>query len=113
MDIWNRLQNIIDKNRIVIDRPAGSAHPRYENMIYPLDYGYISGTTASDGNCIDVWKGRNSEGITAIGVTVDSFKNDSEIKVFIDCSHEEIEIVRNFMNSEFMSILIYERTNVD
>ena len=33
----------------VIDRPAGSRHPRYPDMIYPVNYGYVQGVFAGDG----------------------------------------------------------------
>ena len=39
---------------VIIDRPAGSAHPRW-GWIYPINYGYVPGTTAGDGEEIDVY----------------------------------------------------------
>ncbi|MCR4641130.1 MAG: NUDIX domain-containing protein [Lachnospiraceae bacterium] len=32
-----------------IDRPKGSRHPRHKEMIYPINYGYVSGVTGGDG----------------------------------------------------------------
>lgn len=32
----------------VMDRPLGSAHPRYPDMIYPVNYGYVPGIMAGD-----------------------------------------------------------------
>jgi len=110
MDIWERIEKIIDENGFIIDRPAGKNHPKYQNMVYPLDYGYISDTDSQDGNCIDLWKGKAENiGVTAIGVTVDSVKNDSEIKVFYNCDDEDMEIVHEFMNCDCMSMLIIKR----
>jgi len=40
---------------IMVDRPLGSCHPRYPEMIYPVNYGYIAGTMADDGEPIDVY----------------------------------------------------------
>ena len=34
---------------VTVDRPLGSAHPDYPEMIYPLNYGYIEGIMAPDG----------------------------------------------------------------
>jgi len=45
---WRHLDVLVAEAEVVIDRPAGSAHPRYPNFIYPLDYGYVRGTTAVD-----------------------------------------------------------------
>lgn len=40
--------------KVKMDRPLGSKHPKYE-LIYPINYGYIEGTIAGDGNEIDVY----------------------------------------------------------
>lgn len=32
-----------------VDRPMGSAHPGYPEMIYPINYGYVPGVIAADG----------------------------------------------------------------
>lgn len=39
----------------VMDRPLGSAHPRYPEMIYPVNYGYVPGLIAGDGSEQDVY----------------------------------------------------------
>lgn len=39
----------------VIDRPLGSAHPRFPDMIYPVNYGYIPGVMGGDGQEQDVY----------------------------------------------------------
>ena len=38
-----------------IDRPLGSAHPKYPEMIYPINYGYVDGVFAGDGAEQDVY----------------------------------------------------------
>ena len=38
-----------------IDRPLGSAHPRHPEMIYPINYGYVSNVFAGDGAEQDVY----------------------------------------------------------
>ncbi len=37
-----------------IDRPLGSRHPQW-NSIYPLNYGYVPGTEAPDGDELDAY----------------------------------------------------------
>jgi inorganic pyrophosphatase len=54
---WSLVDQLADQHTLIIDRPKGSAHPRYPDHIYPLDYGYLEGTTAGDGDGIDVWVG--------------------------------------------------------
>lgn len=41
--------------RGTIDRPLGSSHPSYPEMIYPINYGYIDGVFADDGEEQDVY----------------------------------------------------------
>ena len=39
----------------VIDRPLGSTHPDFPEMIYPVNYGYAEGVTGGDGEPQDVY----------------------------------------------------------
>ncbi|MCD7757977.1 MAG: inorganic pyrophosphatase [Clostridiales bacterium] len=38
-----------------IDRPLGSTHPNYPDLVYPVNYGYIPGLFAPDGEEQDVY----------------------------------------------------------
>ena len=38
-----------------VDRPLGSAHPGYPDLIYPINYGYVDGILAADGEEQDVY----------------------------------------------------------
>lgn len=40
---------------VQVDRPLGSAHPRYPALIYPVNYGFVPGTCAADGSEIDAY----------------------------------------------------------
>lgn len=40
---------------LVIDRPIGSAHPKYEDFVYPLNYGFIPDVYGGDGEELDVY----------------------------------------------------------
>jgi len=39
---------------VTIDRPLGSKHPKH-NFIYPINYGYIEGIKAPDGEYLDAY----------------------------------------------------------
>ena len=99
------------QSEIVIDRPKGSAHPRYPHMIYPLDYGYLKDTSAMDGNGIDVWLGSDSSRrIDAIICTVDLVKRDSEIKLLIGCTEEEKQLaLKKHNDSQYMKGILIRR----
>lgn len=41
--------------RIIVDRPKGSHHPKFEDIIYPVNYGYVEGVFAGDGEEQDAY----------------------------------------------------------
>lgn len=50
------MKSIIGKSvRGKIDRPVGSRHPRFQDLIYPINYGYVEGVFAGDGKEHDVY----------------------------------------------------------
>ena len=40
---------------IIIDRPMGTYHPRFPDIYYPINYGYVNGVMAGDGAEQDVY----------------------------------------------------------
>lgn len=40
---------------VTVDRPLGSRHPTFPELRYPINYGYVSGTMAGDGEPIDAY----------------------------------------------------------
>lgn len=107
---WEALDVLLAGGEIVIDRPKGSAHPRYPHMIYPLDYGYLAGSASMDGGGIDVWVGSKERRIGAVICTVDLLKRDSEIKILIGCTPEEMETALATHNdSRYMKGILIKR----
>ncbi len=99
-DFWQAVDKLVANGNIVIDRPKGSAHPRFAHIKYDVDYGYLQDTTSMDGAGIDVWRGSlPNNTVNAIICTVDLLKRDSEIKLLVGCTAEEMQIVYDFHNS--------------
>lgn len=40
---------------VTVDRPLGSYHPQYPDLYYPVNYGYIEGIMAPDGEEQDAY----------------------------------------------------------
>ena len=40
---------------VTVDRPLGSFHPEHPDMYYPVNYGYVKGIMAPDGEEQDVY----------------------------------------------------------
>ena len=101
------LKSLLEASEITIDRPRNSAHPKYPNFIYPVDYGYLKETSASDGNEIDIWIGTSDlKEINGILCTVDPIKKDLETKIVYACTEDEVKIICNTMNKVLRAIYI-------
>lgn len=44
-----------DMVTVTVDRPLGSYHPKHKDLYYPINYGYIEGVIASDGEEQDAY----------------------------------------------------------
>ena len=40
---------------VVVDRPMGSIHPKHKSISYPINYGFIPGVIAADGEEQDAY----------------------------------------------------------
>lgn len=111
--LFEKLNQIVKGSKIVIDRAKGSAHPRYPEYIYPLDYGYLDATQSQDGGGIDVWLGSGDRSdIYGILVIVDALKKDSEIKILLGCSEVEAVMALDKSNrGDMAAILIRKDSN--
>ena len=110
LNFWTRMDNLIATNEVVIDRSKGSAHPTHPEIVYPLDYGYLKGTSAGDGNEIDVWQGSvTDKKLVGVICTVDTRKGDTEVKLLLGCTDDEMDMVNNFHNRYHMSGIIIRR----
>jgi inorganic pyrophosphatase len=110
-EFWRVLDELVNSSEILIDRPKGSRHPRYPDMLYEVDYGYLKNTKSMDGGGIDIWQGTDEQQeIDSIMCIVDLVKKDSEIKILIGCTNKEKEIIYKFHNnSEFMKGIFISR----
>ena len=108
---WTYLDTLIRASELVIDRPKGFSRPHAPSGVYPLDYGYLQGTSSSDGEGIDVWRGSLPEGhLDAVVCTVDVQKRDAEIKLLLGCTAAEKHAVCNFHQSAFTAAMLVERS---
>lgn len=107
---WEALDALIEKNGIEIDRPKGTAHPRFPDLIYRVDYGFIPGTSASDGQGIDVFRGSGNEKcVVGILCTLDSIKKDAEVKVLYSCTDEDIDAILTMLTDPPLHRMLVKR----
>ena len=109
-DFWRNLDQLVSGAQAVIDRPAGSRHPRYPEFVYTLDYGYLEGTVSPDGGGIDVWVGSLPERtVTAALACVDLVKRDAEVKILLGCTPEEAGRILAFHNTGIQAAILIPR----
>lgn len=55
-DLLEEEKHMIGKKvTVVVDRPMGSYHPEHKDIYYPINYGYIEGIIAPDGEEQDAY----------------------------------------------------------
>ncbi len=92
-EFWEAWDQLLAESEMMIDRPKGTAHPKYPHWIYQVDYGYLKNTASMDGDGIDIWVGSGEKRIDAVICIVDLIKRDSEIKLLIGCTEEEKRVI--------------------
>jgi len=113
-EFWQLLDRLVSRNRLVLDRPKGAEHPRFPGQQYPLDYGYLEGTTTVDGGGIDIWIGTNGPArVTGVLCTVDLVKQDTELKILLGCTSWDVEQILLFINGKDMRALYLPRQEPD
>ena len=107
---WRSLDTLVATHRMVIDRPRDSPHPCHPVSSYPLDYGYLDGTRSPDGDGIDVWIGSlPGREVMGVVITVDLVKHDSEIKLLLACTVEEMDRILPLHNVGAQSAVLITR----
>jgi inorganic pyrophosphatase len=109
---WAAVEQLVATSEVVIDRPKHTRHPELPEVIYPVAYGYLRGTTASDGEGIDVWVGSlDSKRITGVMCTVDLRKRDAEVKLLLGCTSAEETQILSFLNKGNMAAVFVAKNS--
>ena len=99
---------------VTIDRPLGSYHPKHPDIYYSVNYGYIEGIIAPDGEEQDAYilgVGTSLQTFTGEVIAVIHRKDDVEDKWVVapegmTFSKEEIEELTRFQEQYFDSEVI-------
>jgi len=110
MTFWEALDRLVACHSIRIDRRRGTVQPSDPGLVYPMDYGYLEGTVSGDGEGIDVWIGSlGSSLVTGVLCTVDTNKEDAEIKLLVGCAPDEAKRALEVHNRGLQSAILVER----
>ncbi len=102
--------------KVMVDRPLGSYHPQHKNLYYPINYGYIEGIFAADGEEQDAYiLGVNEPVSQFVGrvIAVIERKDDNEDKWVvapegISFTEDEIRQATHFQEQYFKSKIKFE-----
>lgn len=105
---WQKIDSLVLSTNIVISQPKDSHHPEYLNMVYPVDYGYLTDTDA-----IKVFKGSlKSTKVESIMIVGDILKRDLEVKLLMGCNEEEEKKILHFINqTDYQKGILVRRGN--
>lgn len=100
MDVadWSRWEQLIADRGIAIERPRGHAHPLYPDMIYPCDYGHIPGTSAADGEAVDVFVGTMQTGLVGLIALTHQPSEVTEPKLMMNLSRVDANRILAFLD---------------
>jgi inorganic pyrophosphatase len=101
---------------ITMDRPIGSRYPKFKDLVYTQNYGYVEGTKAPDGGGLDAYvlgdfgplKTFEGRCIAIIHRTND---NDDKLVVVTDgtdYTDEQIKSLTHFQEKFFKSTVVRE-----
>ncbi|PSQ80660.1 MAG: hypothetical protein BRD46_03800 [Bacteroidetes bacterium QS_8_68_15] len=95
---WERL--IVRRGGVTVERPAGTAHPDFPEVVYPLDYGFVPGTRARpDGEAVDAFRGSAPKRLGLVGllVTHDHQQGKHEMNLLYGTTPAEVYCAHGFL----------------
>lgn len=114
---WAAWEACIEERGVTIDRPSGTTHPEHASIVYPMDYGYVRGTTASDGEAVDVFRGTRPDfGLVGTILTTNHRTGDREFKLLLGCAPREVYLAHGFLSfdrTRLESVVVLRRPMVD
>lgn len=95
---------------VTVDRPLGSYHPEHKDMYYPINYGYVEGVMAPDGEEQDAY-------ILGVDKAVENFTGTVIAVVHRNDDVEEKWVVApagmNFTKEEIMEQIHFQEQYFD
>lgn len=108
---WQKLDTLYLSGTLTIDHPRGSTNEDYTNLVYPVDYGYLSGSQNDKEHHIRAYKG--SAPVASVGAVVvcaDILNRDVEVKLLIGVTPQEEEAILVFLDqTDFQKAVLLRR----
>lgn len=110
-----------DTVTVTVDRPLGSYHPEHKDMYYPINYGYIEGVIAADGEEQDAYiLGVDEPVKTYTGEVIGIVHRDDDVETKLvvapqDSSYTSEQVMSriNFTEKYYKSHLVMKLKDID
>lgn len=108
---WQKVDALVLSSPLIIDRPKGTHHQKYFNLVYPVDYGYLDDSINTESTPIEVYRGsEQTSSVDALVITVDILKKDCIAKLLWGCNQQETDEILEFLNqTEFQKAVLVRR----
>jgi inorganic pyrophosphatase len=107
---WSAVSDLVASSDVIVDRPRGSRHPRIDEFMYPVNYGFLAGTVSGDGEGIDVWIGDHAgAGLVGAYITCDPYARNIEPKLAVDVSSKDLAEIDKFYSVQPQSAIYVPR----
>ncbi len=108
---WQKIDTLYLSSDLEMDKPAGTAHHLYKNLIYPVDYGHLQSNVDDIDKSVGLYRGSGPQKIIdTIVVCVDILKKDIEVKLLMGCTPQEEEKILIFLNqTDFQKTIVVRR----
>ena len=102
---------------VLVDRPIGSRHPKFKDLVYSQNYGYVEGVFAPDGEELDAYVLGDFgplETLEGRCIAIIHRNNDNDDKLVVvpdgtSYTDEQIKSLTDFQEKFFKSIIIREK----
>jgi hypothetical protein len=107
---WQKLDTLWFGSSFNQTQGVGDHHLQYSNIVYPVPYGYLKDTTSVNHGIAAFRGSAKGKGIRAIIVATDILNKEVDVKLLIDCTNEEENMILHFLNQlEFQKTIIARR----
>ncbi|MBP3891811.1 MAG: Inorganic pyrophosphatase [Solobacterium sp.] len=110
---WQKIDTFFLSGNLKVLRKKGETHPKFSNMIYPVDYGRLVDISGTNPEGVSVYLGSNSRNtITAVIVAADILEKSLDVKLVAGCTEEEENAVLHFLNqTDYQKTVLVRRGN--
>lgn len=109
---WQKLDTLILSLDYKLIRSQGDIHPQYPNLVYPMEYGYLTDPDKEDSIVTRAFRGSlPNKRCDAIIVGIDILQKGMDIKCLIGCSEQEQMACLEFLNQTAFQKTVLIRRN--